>query len=181
MKLAWVLLVGMELMAAEGTPISYGFLSGNYVIEMRVRFPPAYEGKPLVVEEGPICFENFVGAMAVVEFRVMQAINGKPASGSLRELVTVTDQSPGLPDRPPLDMAITLRGGVGSDIQAFGYDESRLPASARQAEREAAKTAWRKYRQKLYLDEAREPFAIIEWQHTTTRIRILSVSSPPGQ
>jgi hypothetical protein len=180
MKLAWVLLVGMGLMAADGRTVSYGFTAGNYVIEMSVRYPPAYEGKPLVVEAGPICFENFVGALAVVEFRVMQVTDRKPASGLLRELVTVTDQSSGLPERPPFGMAITLRDGVGSDIQAFGYDESLLPPTARPAEREAAKTAWRRYRQELYLAEARQPFAVIEWQHTNTRIRILSVSSPAG-
>jgi len=75
-------------------------------------------------------------------------------------------------------MAIKLINGVGSDLQAFGYDERPAPVSERPAQRAAAKTAWRRYRQELYLDKDQQPFAVIEWVHTTTGIRILRVDSP---
>ena len=42
---------------------------------------------------------------------------------------------------------------------------------------EAAKAAWRRYRQELYMDKDRQPSAVIEWLHTTTRIRILRVAA----
>jgi hypothetical protein len=90
----------------------------------------------------------------------------------------VMEQSPGLPSRPSFSMSIKLTGGIGSDLQAFGYDESPLPATARVAEREAAKAAWRRYRQELYLDKDRQPFAVVEWLHTSTQIRILRVDAP---
>ena len=72
-------------------------------------------------------------------------------------------------------MSVSLINGIGSDLQVFGYDEGPLPVSGRAAEREAAKTAWRRYRQELYLDADREPFVVIEWYHTTSRICIVRV------
>jgi hypothetical protein len=179
---------------ADGLPdFSCSFSTAKYAITMRVSFPPAYEGKRLVVyrstepqkenclsiEAGTSgCTENFVGAVAVVLFTVNQVADGKPATSSIREVVTVLDQSPGLPDRPPFAMSIKLIDGVGSDLQAFGYDESPAPASERPGQREAAKAVWRRYRQNLYLDKDRQPFAVVEWLHTTTRVRILRLESP---
>jgi hypothetical protein len=42
---------------------------------------------------------------------VTQTDNGKPAAVSIREMVTVVEQSPGLPSRPPFVMTIKLTGG----------------------------------------------------------------------
>jgi hypothetical protein len=70
--------------------------------------------------------------------------------------------------------------GRGSDLQAFGYDESPLLPPQRPAEREVARTAWRRYRQELYVDKDRQPFAVVEWLHTMTRIHILRVGAPPS-
>jgi len=189
MRFAWLLVIGTQLAAGDlvqearnGPPVSYGFTTERYIVEMRVSFPAPYEGKRLALYagegSGSRCIENFVGALAVVEFRVTQVGDGKPATASLRETVTVMDQSPGLPERSPFSMTVRLANGSGSDVQAFGYDESPLPPGARAAEREAAKSAWRSYRQELYLDGDRRAFAVIEWHHTTTRICILRVSSP---
>lgn len=162
---------------------------------MRVSFPAHYEGKRLSVYHAadPVredclsaatgasgCIDSFVGALAVVRFAVTQADNGKPAAAWIREMVTVVEQSPGLPSRPPFGMKIKLTDGIGSDLQAFGYDENPLPAAGRAAEREVAKAFWRRYRQELYLDKDRQPFAVVEWLHTITRIRILSVGAPPS-
>ena len=193
MTFAWMVLLGSHLSTVGPTNVSYGFTTEKYAVEMRVAFSAPYEGKRLALydEAGPVkeicpsisrgvsrCIEDFVGALAVVEFAVKWVADGKPASASIREMVTVVDQSSGLPERPPYAMTITLLNGSGSDLQVFGYDESSLPTSRREAERETAKAAWRRYRQELYLDDDPKPFAVVEWRHTTTRISVLRVYAP---
>jgi hypothetical protein len=188
MTLASILLFALHLPPTVSGSF-YEFTTEKYAVEMRVSFSDPYEGKRLVlysdgdpgkevcppIAAASTCIENFVGALAVVEFKVTRVADGKPASASIREIVTVVDQSPGLPERPPYAMSVSLINGIGSDLQVFGYDEGPLPASGRAAEREAAKTAWRRYRQELYLDADREPFVVIEWYHTTSRICIVRV------
>lgn len=188
----WLLFNG-KLGAADQPDLSCSFSTAKHTVTMRVGFPPAYDGTPLVVyrstdphkqdclsiETGTSgCTEKFVGAVAVVLFTVNRIADGKPAASSIREVVTVQEQSPGLPDRPPFAMSIKLINGVGSDLQAFGYDETPAPLFERPAQREAAKAAWRRYRQELYIDKDREPFAIVDWLHTTTRIRIATIGPP---
>ncbi len=172
---------------------SYRFSTAKFGIQMRVSFPPPYEGERLAfnrsIQPGPEdrllggigisgCIENFVGAVAVVTFDVRRVAGGRPAAASIREVVTVVEQSPGLPERPPFTMTIKLVGGIGSDLQAFGYDESPAATAERPGERERAKAEWRHYRQELYMDRDRRPFAVIEWLHRTTGIRILRVDTP---
>jgi hypothetical protein len=171
----------------------FAFSTSKYNIEVRVSFPVPYEGKRLLVYRstdpgkqvclstepgGSGCTENFVGALAFVAFEVKRVADGRPAAASIREVVTLVGQSPGMPGRPPFIMSIGLADGIGSDMQVFGYDESPLPPVERAAEREVAKAAWRLYRQELYMDKDRQPFVVIEWLHTTTRIRILRVDAP---
>jgi hypothetical protein len=155
---------------------------------MRVSFPAPYEGRRLAVYRSSdpgkeVCLslnasaseyaESFVGALAFVTFLVKRTADGKSAAASIRERVTLMGQSPGMPDRPPFTMTVRLVNGTGSDLQVFGYDESPLPEYRRALEREAAKIAWRRYRQELYMDNDQEPFAVIEWLHTITAIYIL--------
>ncbi len=183
----------MLLLGAQLSPTPdrfYEFTTEKYAIEMRVSFPAPYEGKrlalyrsadprkeicPSISGAAPGCVENFVGAVAVVEFTVARIADHRPASASIREVVNLVDQSPGLPERPPYAMSIALINGNGSDIQAFGYDESPLAGAERAAERQSAKAAWRRLRQELYLDRDRQPFALLEWRHTTTGIYVLRV------
>ena len=174
----------------------YNFTTPKYSVRMAITFPAPYEGKRLVAyrsvapgkedclsaETGASgCIESFVGALAVVKFTVTRARDHKSANASIREVVSVVDQSPGLPARAPFTMTVKLVNGLGSDWQVFGYDESPLPAEKREAERAAAKAAWRRYRQELYLDQDRQPFAVVWWRHTTTGIRILRVDSNPSE
>ena len=189
----WLLLHSGEL-AAENLPdFSRKFSTSKYTIEMRVSFPAPYEGTRLAVyrsadpqkenclsvERGASgCTEKFVGALAFVAFAVNRVTHCKSEAASIREVVTLLDQSPGMPDRPPFTMSVRLVNGVGSDVQVFGYDESPLPPVKRAAEREVAKAAWRRYRQELYMDKDRQPFAVVEWLHTTTRICVLRVDAP---
>jgi hypothetical protein len=170
------------------------FSGTKYTVVMEVSFPAPYEGKPLrayrsvspvkgdclAAETGASgCIESFVGALAVVRFTVTSAADHKSAFPSIREVVSVVDQSLGLPPRDPFTMTVKLVNGVGSDWQVFGYDESPLPPEKRSAERAVAGTTWRRYRQELFLDLDPQPFAVVWWHHTTTRIRIVRVDTPP--
>ncbi|MGD0776206.1 MAG: hypothetical protein ABSC05_25600 [Candidatus Solibacter sp.] len=181
---------------AEALPHAiYGFSTPKYAVRMDVSFPPPYEGKRLSVYRSvapgmedclsveigaPGCIENFVGALAAVKFMVTRARDHKSPTASIREVVTVVDQSPGLPERPPFTTTVKLVSGLGSDLQVFGYDESPLPLAKRAAERAAAKAAWRRYRQELFIDPDRQPFAVVWWRHTITGIRILRVDGNLG-
>jgi hypothetical protein len=171
----------------------YRFTAGRRYVEMRVRFPAPYAGRPLLVYRGEDpekavclvrdaggsgCVERFVGAVALVTFEVLRVEDGKPVDASLREVVKLVEQSPGMPERPPFTTTIRLKRGAGSDIQAFGYDETPLRPEDRAAERLAAQSTWRRYRQELYLDQDRQPFAVIEWLHTIAGIRIVKASAP---
>ena len=182
-----------RVQAESAAAFSGEFHTAKYVIGMHVTFPAPYEGKRLVVyrsadpqkadclsvEIGASgCTENFVGAIALVRFTANRADSGKPAAASLREVVTLVDQSPGLPDRPPFAVSIKLVNGTGSDLQVFGYDESPAPPAQRPVERERARAFWRRFRQDLYMDKDPQPFAVIEWLHTTTGISILRAGSP---
>jgi hypothetical protein len=160
---------------------------------MRVNFLHPYLGQRLVFyssadPDRPICppvdggttgqcLDQFVGAVAIVKYSVKLANGGKPGSVAIRERVTVTAQSLGLAKRPPFVMALPLIEGRGSDIQAFGYDETPLKGPDHAREREQAKASWRFYRQELYMDEEKNPFAIVEWKHTVHRICITRIYS----
>ncbi|MCC6365285.1 MAG: hypothetical protein IT165_17360 [Bryobacterales bacterium] len=201
-----VLWSGLSATAA-GLNSLYEFRIAECSIKMRIMFPPSYEGKRLEVHRSSNpgkavcvarqtdsqagtqtgtqtgtqkCVERFVGAIAVVEFAVTRLVNGKPAAGSIREVVTVVDQSPGMPTRPPFEMSVKLIEGLGSDLQAYGYDEDPLPPSERAAEREMAKQTWRRYRQELFLNDDQRPFAVVQWMHTTSAIRVVGVEDPAG-
>jgi hypothetical protein len=65
------------------------------------------------------------------------------------------------------------------DIQAFGYDEARLKAAYRARIRKQSKSTWRLYRQELYLNGEKKPFAIFAWKHALDRISIDQIYSPP--
>jgi hypothetical protein len=161
---------------------------------MRVNFLDPYLGARLVFyssadPDRPICppvdggttgecVDQFVGAVAIVKYAVKPANSGKPGPVAIRERVTVTAQSPGLAERPPFVMTLPLIEGRGSDIQAFGYDEAPLKGPDHARDREQAKASWRFYRQELYLDDEKNPFAIVEWKHTVHRIYITRICSP---
>lgn len=103
-----------------------------------------------------------------------------PAATTLREVVKVLSQSEGLDQRPPFIREQPLVWGVGSDIQAFGYDESAA-AEPEQSARlvESGARMWRVYRQELFLNGDSEPFGIVEWKHTLTRIEVVRATGRP--
>ena len=175
--------------------ITYGFATRQYMIEMSVSFPNPYLGSRLVfnstLEPGkqlcpaidgfpPGCIDRFVGAVAAVKYSVKFFDGAIPDRVAMREHVTVTAQSPGIAERSPFSMTKLLTGGIGSDIQVFGYDEALLRQDDHARSRKPALPRWwRLYRQELYLDQDTEPFAIVEWKHTLNRISIVAIYSPP--
>lgn len=88
----------------------------------------------------------------------------------LREHVRTIDRDARLPERPPFDRSIVLRRGVGSDLQAFGYEAALEdePLPGRQG-------PWYLYRQDLFLEPQRAPFLTVYWKHALASIRVLDL------
>ena len=184
--LGWLLLGPCG--AQEREPV-YQLDTANYRIEMAVRFFPPYLGERLVFYssanpgkelcysgngDSSSCIERFVGALAAVTYRFEPRRKNVPAAKTFREVVKVISQSEGLDERPPYIREQPLVQGVGSDVQAFGYDESVVLEPERAALRaESRARMWRVYRQELFLNGDSEPFGVVEWKHTLTRIEIL--------
>jgi hypothetical protein len=173
----------------------YRFDNPDYRIEMNVRFFPPYLGRRLTFSStanpgkelcysgngnASSCIERFVGALATVTYRFQPRRKNMPAATMLREVVKVLSQSEGLDYRPPFIREQPLVWGVASDIQAFGYDESAV-AEPQHGVRlaESGARMWRVYRQELFLNGDSEPFGIVEWKHTLTRIEVVRATSRP--
>jgi hypothetical protein len=167
----------------------YRLDTADYRIEMTVRFFPPYLGGRLVFYssanpgkelcysgngDSSSCIERFVGALAAVTYRFQPRRKNLPAAARFREVVKVLSQSEGLDERPPYMREQSLVQGVGSDIQAFGYDEGAVAEPERAALRaESRARMWRVYWQELFLKEDSEPFGVVEWKHTLNRIFVV--------
>jgi hypothetical protein len=119
--------------------------------------------------EGRNCLTGFRGSLAIARYRV------RPRSGALaelvlRECVRTIDRDTRLPDRPPVERSIALKKGVGSDLQAFGYES---PPDDKRVSR--GHGPWYLYRQDLYLERQPAPFLILYWKHALTSIRVLDL------
>lgn len=161
--------------------------SADVEIRLEVSFPQPYTGSRLVFYSGDKercfsaetglkgCSERFVGAAALVQYRVKGA---KRNSKEIRESVSVIGQSPELPERPVFAKSVALVDGRASDVQLFGYEEDAVAEADRLKEREDAAKVWRRYRQELYLGRDTRPFAVLEWHHTIQAIRLDRVEGP---
>lgn len=195
---SWMLFSLTSSLLAVSLPersVKYGFATKDYSIEMTVTFFERYIGRRLAFVSGvdpgtEVCYsadgatgrcvEHFVGAVAVVRYSVTLANGAPPKSASIREYVTTSAQSSGLPQRAPFSMTQKLVNGTGTDIQAFGYDEAPLKRVSRTRTRQQAQAMlWRLCRQELYVNEGTKPFAIVEWKHTLNRISIVQIYAPP--
>jgi len=198
---SWMLLSLASISQVTSAPendIKYGFATRDYSIEMKITFLDPYVGQRLAFASsvdagkelcfstgdgrtGP-CIERFVGAVAIVRYSVKLANGKRPSLASIGERVTVSAQSSGLPQRAPFSMTQKLVDGIGSDLQAFGYDEGPLRKSERIRTRKQAQSLWwRLCRQELYVGEETRPFAIVEWKHTLNRISIVQIYAPPDR
>jgi hypothetical protein len=132
------------------------------------------------------CLSGFRGSLAIAQYRVRPpSRNGN--TPVLREHVRTVDRDARLRDRPPFERAIELKRGVGSDLQAFGFE------SLRQEEESIFRShgPWYLFRQDLFLElpgapepsgqlEPRhKPFLAIFWKHAFSSIRVLDVI--PGE
>jgi hypothetical protein len=84
-----------------------------------------------------------------------------------------------LPDRRPYLYEQRLVSGVGSDVQAFGYDESGASEPERRRLRSEWLGLWRVFRQELFVNGESEPFAVVEWRHTLEHIDVIRTTSIP--
>ena len=177
---------------AQEAQTVYRFETADYRIEMSVGFFPPYQGRRLAFYssaqagkelcysgngDSSSCIERFVGAVASVTYRFKPQRKNVRQAVTFREVVEVPAQAPELPRRDPYLREQPLVGGVGSDIQAFGYDENEVVEAARPALRSEWKGLWRIYRQELFVNGDREPFAVIEWKHTLERIEVVRTAS----
>ena len=104
-----------------------------------------------------------------------------PAAAAFREVVKVLSQSEGLDERPTFSREQSLVHGIGSDIQAFGYDEGAVAERERAAQRAEWRAMWRIYRQELFLKGDAGPFGVVEWKHTLNRIEVVRVKGRDGK
>jgi tetratricopeptide (TPR) repeat protein len=184
-------------LAPDRPDISYALVedTADYCIEMAVRFFPPYRGGRLVFYnsanprkelcygangDSQSCVQRFVGAVAAVTYRFQPRRKNLPEAATSREIVKVLSQSEGLDERPPYTREQPLVGGVGSDVQAFGYDESAVAKPERAALRAQSRARmWRVYRQELFLGGDSERFGVVEWKHTLDRIKVLRATGRP--
>jgi hypothetical protein len=128
-------------------------------------------------EEDRRCLAAFRGSLAIAQYRVRPRSPHQAAPApSLREHVRTVDRDARLRDRPPFDRAIELTKGIGSDLQAFGYE-------APEAEEDRLfrlHGPWYLFRQDLFLEPPHTPFLTIFWKHALSSIRVLDIIPAVG-
>jgi hypothetical protein len=119
------------------------------------------------------CMHNFVGAIAVVEFKVKPRRVESGLCLKLRERVRTIDEDEQLTKGQPFETTIRITGGVASDIQLFGFDRERGFSGDKADASKPLNAYWRMYRQDLFIDDDTTPFLIVHWKHTTSSIRVI--------
>src|SRR5262245_34715021 len=163
---------------------TYRFRTADAEIEMTIEFHDGYASRGFWFgqqmpnrryclsaggEEGRNCVAAFRGSLAIARYHVRPQSHG-PAELVLREHVRTVDHDARLADRPPFERTIVLKKGVGSDLQAFGYEPA--PEDSPLSDRHGP---WYLYRQDLYLEPRRAPFLIVYWKHALSSIRVLDL------
>jgi hypothetical protein len=163
---------------------AYRFRTADVEIEMTIEFHDGYTSRGFWFgeqmsnrrfclstggEEGHNCVAAFRGSLAIARYRVRPRSRW-PSEPVLREYVRTVDHDARLADRPPFERTIVLKEGVGSDLQAFGYEPTPEdePLSGQHG-------PWYLYRQDLYLEPQRAPFLILYWKHALAAIRVLDL------
>jgi hypothetical protein len=166
------------------------FRAASFDIEMTVEYRDGYSssgfwfrqdnsGKRYCLsasgEEDRHCLESFRGSLAIARYRV-QPRSGRDAVPSLREHVRTVDKDARLRDRPPFECTIQLTEGIGSDLQAFGYERPGTEEEAMLG----SHGPWYLFRQDLSLEPQHTPFLTIFWKHSFPCIRMLDVIPTGG-
>ncbi|HEY1342962.1 MAG TPA: hypothetical protein VGF59_35915 [Bryobacteraceae bacterium] len=170
--------------AAAKDKEAYRFQTADAEIEMTIEFHDGYASRGFWFgeqisecnyclsaggEEGRDCIAGFRGSLAIARYRVRPRLH-PPAEPVLREHVRTIDHDLRLPDRPPFERSIVLKKGIGSDLQAFGYETA--PENEPFAHRHGP---WYLYRQDLFLEPQRAPFLTVYWKHALASIRVLDL------
>jgi hypothetical protein len=168
--------------AAAKDEEAHRFRTSNAEIEMTIEFHDSYTSQGFwfgeqmskreyclsgTGEEERNCLAGFRGSLAIARYRVRPRSHWA-AEPVLREYVRTIDRDARLPDRAPFVRSIVLKKGVGSDLQAFGYEpESKDKPLFDQH------GPWYLYRQDLFLEPQRAPFLVVYWKHALASIRVL--------
>jgi hypothetical protein len=170
--------------AAANDEEAYRFRTADAEIEMTIEFHDGYASRGFWFgeqmsnrryclsadgEEGRNCLAAFRGSVAIARYRVRPRSRPSPEP-VLREYVRTIDHDTRLPERPPFERSIVLKKGVGSDLQAFGYEPA--PNDEPLSDRHGP---WYLYRQDLFLEPQGAPFLIVYWKHALASIRVLDL------
>ncbi len=164
------------------------FRTDGFEIKMTVEYHDGYASRGLWFREyfsnsrfclsakgdqGQNCVADFRGSLAIAQYAISPN-SPREAAGTLREHVRMIDRDVRLRPRPPFERTIELKGGIGSDLQAFGYEQSSGDNNV-----PATHSPWYLFRQDLYLDSQQKSFLAIFWKHSLHCIRVLDVI--PGE
>jgi hypothetical protein len=162
----------------------YRFRTADADIEMTIEFHDGYASRGFwfgdqmskrryclsgAGEEGRNCMAGFRGSLAIAHYRVRPRLD-PPTEPVMREHVRTIDHDIRLPERPPFERSIVLKKGVGSDLQAFGYEV--VTADEPFAYRHGP---WYLFRQDLFLEPQQAPFLTVYWKHALASIRVLDL------
>ena len=177
--------VGVMPAAGANGQETHRFRTADFDIDLSLEYHDGYSSRrfwfrqgnagrkfclPAGGEEGRQCFAEFSGSLAIAQYRVRPRSRGR-AAPAMRERVRTLDRDGRLPDRPPFERRIELLSGVGSDLQAFGYE-------ARAGEEESTRrlhSPWYLFRQDLFLEAQQKPFLVIFWKHALPSVRALDI------
>jgi hypothetical protein len=120
-------------------------------------------------EAGGNCMSNFRGSLAIAKYTV-RTRDRQDASPIMREHVRTIDHDARLDGRAPFERSIKLDRGIGSDVQAFGYEGP--PGDEARPEMHGP---WYLFRQDLFLESQRDPFLVVYWKHAMSSIRVLDL------
>ena len=162
----------------------YRFRTAHAEIEMTIEFHDRYASRGFWFGEqisnrryclsadgyeGRNCVAAFRGSLAIARYRVRPRSH-PTAEPVLLEHVRTIDRDARLPDRAPFVRSIVLKKGVGSDLQAFGYEpESKDKPLFDQH------GPWYLYRQDLFLEPQPAPFLLVYWKQALASIRVLDL------
>lgn len=162
---------------------AHRFRTADFEIEMTVEYHDGYSSRGLWFhqdsgrqfclsaggEEGRQCLADFRGSVAIARYKVRPR-SGDHGTPRLREYVRTVDRDQRLRDRPPFERTIELTGGVGSDLQVFGYEGITGEEAMFRVH-----SPWYLFRQDLFLEPQHTPFLAIFWRHALSSIRMLDI------
>jgi hypothetical protein len=181
--------IGIRPAVAANKQEAHRFRMADFDIEMTVEYHDGYTSRGFWFRQGNLgrqfclsadgeesrqCLTDFRGSLAIAHYRVRPRSRDRSAP-MMRENVRMVDRDPRLRDRPPFERTIELNRGIGSDLQAFGYE-------APPPEGEAVFRShgpWYLFRQDLFLEPQHKPFLAIFWKHAFPSIRVLDII--PGE